>query len=230
MKIGVGIIYHEKLNEFLPAVEKCFNRFDIKKKVADFKKQPEHEARNEMLAQFGGYDFVWVIDSDELLTVKDQDKIINKAVNNNLSIGLIHLIDYASENRMIEMRDHCPIVIVKPDVRFYTNRCANLKEYQVINGVVLHHIGFMAKPETAEWKQKNHWNNAEYKDYINTIKKTTLPCEMPEEIKELIKGDKQDDERGVNDNISVKEKKRTNRRDGTLHKSGNTGKVESKAG
>jgi hypothetical protein len=117
------------------------------------KPMKEHEVLNTALEHLEGYDLVYICDSDEFISREDQEKLTTLTIQDGnfpYDAGLCQIADIYPDK--LETREHCPIMIVKPHVRFYNQRCAG-GEHKYFNVEVLH-FGPLVKAR--KWKANNY--------------------------------------------------------------------------
>lgn len=207
MRVG-ALIRSYGLTDFLPAVLRSYawvdkvvvmnHRFrDVK--VAEDKTQEiagsfsntlvikgenfdQHEVLNHGLTWFRDFDWVFIADNDELLRHQDQLRLVDET--QGFDAAKCPVIDYTAVNERLPQRDHQPIVLVKPTIRFYDVRCfaGSIKHYDDIS---MHHFGY-AYPDLTwklEWEKK--WEHDGVSKLLGQVR---MPCETPQEIIECLKG------------------------------------------
>lgn len=145
----------------------------------------QHCVLNLGLEKMADFDYVFISDADELLTRRDQEKLLSLSSGHDAT--KCKVIDYARDLfHRYEERDHQPIVLIKPDKRFYDVRCysGNIRS---VDDVYLHHFGYVYSPEEITWKVD--WEKPwEHDSVITLLGKVPLACEIPTEIEDLIRG------------------------------------------
>jgi len=118
----------------------------------------EHEGLNLCMEEFGDkFEYVFIIDGDEILLRKDQETILNRLREEKKDAGLCTVIDFVKDLRhRAKIRTHKPLVIIKPNGRFYESRGANYGEGIVFNDINLYHLGYLVKD--LDWKRCNYWD------------------------------------------------------------------------
>ena len=143
----------------------------------------QHTVLNLGLEKMADFDYVFISDADELLTRYDQEKLIGFV--SGYDAAKCKVIDYAKDlSHRYEERDHQPIVIIKPDKMFYEVRCysGNIRS---VDDVYMHHFGYVYSPEEIGWKVD--WEKPwEHDSVVTLLGKVPLPCEIPQEIKEML--------------------------------------------
>jgi len=187
--IGVAIPCF-KLDDYLEAVMKQFeewNRIALVEK--DFKFHDQVEVRNDVISTLKDCDFVFTIDADEFLLKEDQHKIVKTMKEGDYDAGFCPVIDYTRDLKHRYKRDgeHMPVVIIDPkEVSFYETRCVNYKKPVYFRDIYLHHLGFTFDDDKLGWKKRNYWNTGNRQEVEEIMQKETEPCELPEEIMEVL--------------------------------------------
>jgi hypothetical protein len=150
MQIGCLIIYDPKN---CPYLEKVSSQFDclVLKIPGDFSKKPEHEYRNDGLFFMKEFDYVWIIDADEILFPEIQKKILKQVKKTKAKSVLINIIDYVDNNfnKKYVATGHKPVVLVDPkEVFFYATRCIHGGGTMLVledESLSMHHLGYFDK-------------------------------------------------------------------------------------
>lgn len=139
---------------------------------------------NECLSLLANYDFVLINDADEFLLREDRKNILDKMVDRGVDadVGICPVIDYSPDGKRYPLRDHMPIVAVRPYVKFVGNRSV-FYGGGVVGHFYLHHFGYALKKDM-EWKKKNIWYPSESFDEI--VKNPTESYHKPEELKKVL--------------------------------------------
>jgi hypothetical protein len=188
IKVIVAILYHPKLTRWLPAVKKCFEWWEIALEEADFEKETEESARNRMLTRCAKYDYVFIIDSDELIMRVDQITLIQKAIEARADSVAVGLIDYTSETTAAPHCDHVPIVLVNPKkVRFSDKRClASTGQFLLMKDMWLHHVGRMQDEAVIQWKNEQYLRRNIYDKCWDKLQGGERKIEMPPALRKYL--------------------------------------------
>lgn len=134
-------------------------------------------SQREML----GFGLVFIVDADEFLLKDDQGKIVEEMLKNPNPAARVNMIDYATMDRVYPMRTHKQLIAIKPPIKFQGTRGCEGGVY-LFKDINLHHFGYMLKDQ--KWKSQNLWYPRESYDRI--VCNSTIPYEMPKELKELL--------------------------------------------
>lgn len=142
-----------------------------------------HQALNIGVELLKDCDAIYIADADELIA-KSQQKLLLEGFKESGG-ARCPLIEYAGDYRHIyPIRGHQPIVLIKPDIRFYDVRCAG-GAFKSFPDIYVHHFGFMFNREEMGWKigWERRWEGDET---IRIYSQIPSLYEMPEEIKEML--------------------------------------------
>ena len=150
---------------------------------ADFKKESETVVRNKGIEMLKDYDYVWTVDSDELILKEHQAKIVEKLRQNNHGVVFLPVIDYASGDKAIKRREiHTPIVMCNPKTtKFYDGRCARF-DAPIYFDYPVHHFGYYYPKNILEWKEKNYWNKENPNEFKKYLSGDRIDAIIPDEI------------------------------------------------
>lgn len=139
----------------------------------------QHDIFNDCLEKLKDCDYVFINDADEFILRKDRDEMVEQMMSRKLSAGFCDIIDYASLTERYPSRPHRPVMIVKPDVKFYA-----VRNLHYGNGVFfdkyVHHFGYVGE---LDWK-KSWYGAPKELERIPTQRKHD--CKIPEEIMGLL--------------------------------------------
>lgn len=141
----------------------------------------QHEILNMGIEKLQDMDFIFISDADEFILPITQKEILRRIINYDM--GLIALVDYVDYDLKYVPRDHHPIVVVRPRVRFNEVRCASYLS-KTWDDLYVHHLGFILSEKKKAWKEK--------KQKITGGRYGELQCrgivraEMPGEIRRIL--------------------------------------------
>ena len=207
MRVG-ALIRSYGLTDFLPAVLKSYNWVDKivvmnhrfrnvkprEDKTAEIARSFEntlvvkgenldqHEVFNSGLVWFKDFDWVFIADNDELIRQDDQLKLID--AGQGYEAVKCPIIDYMAVGVRLPQRDHYPIVLVKPSVRFYEVRCYS-GTIKCVEDVYVHHYGYSYPDLSWKLEWEKPW---EHDGVSRLLGQVQSPCETPEEILAWLKG------------------------------------------
>lgn len=189
-KIAVTTCYHPKLSKYLESFKRQWpSEFHLILEEVDFSVVPEHVSRETMLNQVRDYDAVFTVDADEFFLPKHIDKLVEAILNGKHDSVFCKVLDYADSEHIYAVRDHKPIILVKPrDITFYDGRCLRgFTKPLYVENFCLHHFGYTFSDEIMQWKAKNYWDkgNPDGIKEVMTSEKFYFP--MPKEIREYAK-------------------------------------------
>lgn len=131
-------------------------------------------------------DYVFTLDSDEILLPGDQRKLIefaeqNKECNSFASRIVTYKPDLS--NRALYDEGHTPIVLVRPvpSFSFSVIRCVN-SHYRALHDVILHHLKFLQPEDQLSWRLKSKFSH-EKREVFGTV-----PTEKSLELEEFLTG------------------------------------------
>lgn len=190
-KIATFILYSPMLKDYLDSIIKQFSHWDEVLTIeADFKEKPEHEVRNKGLKQLQDYDYVFVIDADEIILKADQERIVETMYKKKAGVGLCKILNYVSLNRVIMPQgEHMPIVIADPKrIVFYDIRCAHLDAPYYFNDINVHHFSLTYNKKKIDWKIKNIRGKEDSERIQKALKLETIEIEPQKEVVKIFKG------------------------------------------
>lgn len=118
--------------------------------VSLLKLQPrkEHEVLNVAIAHLEEYERILICDADEIIQKEDWLKLMKLGHYDCALSRMIDVMPDGTEN----LREHRPVVVVKPDCHFTFQRCIadNYKMFEV----PLRHYGYLVK--NIKWKKDNY--------------------------------------------------------------------------
>jgi hypothetical protein len=172
----------------------------------------EAEQRNWGLGKLYDYDYVLVVDADELYTAKDQETILNsigaeeRLVDNTWAYraGCVRTYFKTPEYVLDPPDTHESVVAVNPKkILFKENRCLD-SQYVIPLDITMHHISYMRSDERIRTKflQFMHYDQAKKDWYTNVWlnwtpdmddvrgygkeKSKAVKDPMPKELRELL--------------------------------------------
>jgi len=191
MKIGVSIIYHPKLDKYLDMVIKNFRMWEVVCiSQHSFRAESEATARNKSLKALKGCNYVFIVDSDEIILPRDQETLVKRMIDKQRDVGFCSVINYAKDFKHIyKQTAHKPAVIVRPDrVSFYDDRCLRFEEGLFCDDIYIHHFGFMFDDAIMEWKKTNYPTEKNQREIDEIMNREVEPFEPPKELMELLNG------------------------------------------
>ena len=170
----------------------------------------EHEQRNWGLAYLYDYDYVLIVDADELYTEKEQGIILNRLgkenrfEDNNYCYRIKNVNTYyKSLNEILDPPDtHEPVIAVNPKKILFTEARVPNTDYQIPIDVTMHHLTYCKSNDKMRNKfnqfehcsdVKNNWFSdvwmSDSKNNVRAYGKENSKCvnsPAPDEIKRLI--------------------------------------------
>jgi hypothetical protein len=171
----------------------------------------EKDQRNWGLARLYDYDYVLIVDADELYTAEDRNKIYNslgkenRFEDNNYCYRIPKVRTYyKSLNYVLDPPDtHEPIIAVNPKKILFTEARIPNTDYQIPIKATLHHLSYCKSDEKIKnkFQQFEHFNEVK-ENWYNEVWKTDRKEDVraygvenskvvfspaPEEIKNIIK-------------------------------------------
>jgi len=186
VNIKAFILCHPKEIEQTRIVAQYYRQFmDVEVSVKDFMLVKEHEARNEGLEKLKDCDFVLTVDSDEIICIKDMEWIVSTK-GTRFQIFLAKLIDYMLPDEVLKtQREHCPVILVKPNIKFYENRCIYGEAF--VLPIEIHHLSCIFNDRILR-NQKRYKDQglSEYAGLQNILSGERKKITPPKEVSEII--------------------------------------------
>lgn len=131
-------------------------------------------------------DYVFTLDSDEILLPEDQEEMLRYAEEDQDCQAFASQIrTYYPDlgNRAIYDEGHTPIVLVRPvrDFHFSTIRCVGTR-YLPHPSVVLHHLKFLQPKEDLSWRMKSKYAH-EKREVLGSV-----PVDKSQELENFLLG------------------------------------------
>lgn len=188
MRVGVYIPCY-KMDDYIDEVIKYYDHYDELLVIGkDFKEHGQVNVRNEGLQKLRHCDYVWTVDSDEIILKADQNILLDKIISGKKDAAFVGVLDYASPTHIYEKRDHKPVVLVNPKtVEFYETRCVRYNDGLFDDSINMHHLGFVYPEEKMAWKKENYWNTGNKKEVHQIMDKKRVRYDTPKEIRQLIR-------------------------------------------
>jgi len=172
----------EVVNELSTEIAIKFSNVVIKKG----ENKLQHEVFNECVKDLQDCEWIFIIDADEFLLKSDRQEILDKCREFKPDAGLACVLDYADTTHIYPKRTHHPVVIIQPNVCFYTTRCINADYCLIFHDINIHHFGYVLPKETLDWKRNGEWYKAEKNEITRMINKKPLKTDTPKELLELL--------------------------------------------
>ena len=142
----------------------------------------QHEVFNLGFSMLKDCDYIFVSDSDEIITKQDQKKMVDGI--EDYDAGVCNIIDYKTDYyHRIPQRTHKPLVLAKNTLKFYDVRCytGRCKEFPIN----IHHFGFVNEEADIQWKfnWEKAWEGSTIGDLYG---QPVLPCELPKDVEEML--------------------------------------------
>lgn len=176
----------------------------------------ETEQRNWALAYHYRFDYVLIVDADELYTEKDQDTLLQAlgvppedGLYDNLWVYRTGATTtyFKTKDWKLEPADiHRSVIAVDPKRTIFKEHRLTVAEYHIPLPITLHHLSYLRKPERMRHKlQQFEHHDAVKRDYFRDVfmkwqpgddmvvraygveKSKAVPAEMPGEIADLIR-------------------------------------------
>lgn len=195
MRIGCYIPYHPKLTKFLPYVIEQMSFVDeLFLRKSDFKKEGQVNCRNAGLHKLTNCDWVFTLDSDEVLLRQDAQTILDKVKDTDYDCVMCPVINYTPDLKhcyntlRYKVGDHAPIILVRPKkVEFYETRCARYDKPLYLKETLVHHFGFAYDPSIMDWKKQDYWNTGNPQEVSEIQSLAIAECQLPKELQCLTK-------------------------------------------
>lgn len=117
----------------------------------------EHEGLNTAIKYLKDYKFIFICDADELYDEGDTQKLFELFRSEDTGIdnmGMCHVVEMVGGEQRDRPTNHTPIVIIRPDLEFYYQRCAWGTDR--VMDITLKHYGYSVKD--LDWKIKQYKN------------------------------------------------------------------------
>jgi hypothetical protein len=151
----------------------------------------EHEVLNECVERFKRYDWIFIIDADEIILKQDWNEILKVfrfCKDKEKNFLTLQVIDYADLKYIYKPRNHRPLIAIRPnEINFYDGRSAYGlgNEAYYFSEIFLHHFGFCFPKEKMDWKIKNYWNNGNKNEISQIMKTDKFLVKIEPEIKKI---------------------------------------------
>ena len=111
----------------------------------------EHEGLNEAIKYLKDYDFIYLCDADEFYKPGDLKKLLELFSDESTGIdnqGMGRMVDVHPDGSEHDRGEHRPIVIIRPTLEFYYQRCAYGTPR--LMDITMRHYGYSLKD--MKWK------------------------------------------------------------------------------
>jgi len=165
--------------------------YKVDRVEADFLVNEEATYRNEFINRNPDADYLFHIDSDEVITKEDMLKAAAIIERVQLDVYRVSIIDYISPTEVLkEARIHKPIMAVKRSkTRFTTNRNVKGCTGHELLPINIHHLGYLTKSQ-CDFKINNYmarYDLHELGNVTNILNKELKTADVPQEISIIIK-------------------------------------------
>lgn len=127
--------------------------------VLEYDWKTEQDQRNSGLEYLSDYDWVVMLDPDEFLDSDNWDRLYKfmEGATGDAYVAPTQTLYWKSGYRIEPAEPHNGIILVKPSVRFFDNRCvdANWSE----TPIHIHHLSW-ARTDDEMWRKINHYGHA----------------------------------------------------------------------
>lgn len=144
----------------------------------------EHNQRNMAMRVLSDCDYIFLLDSDEIMMLGDQRRIIEFATQkapNTKAFG-VRTIPYFNDlsHQALYDEGNTPLVLVKPTVRFVVTRCIDEPFEDLSSSFSIHHFKFLQPGSDISWR-----NQAKHPDQVRKFN-GVVPIEANEELKRFM--------------------------------------------
>ena len=167
---------------------KVVNNLGLKNvQVIKIDNKAQHEVFNDCVGMLQGYDYIFINDADELMTLNDRDKVLKYMQAGNCDAAFCGIRDYTPQlDSFYQKRGHKPCICIKPNVHFYDTRCLNYGSGVNIDTITLHHLGYAYTENDIQWKRNGLWYKGETEEMDKIRATTVTPCQFPDELLEIL--------------------------------------------
>jgi hypothetical protein len=130
----------------------------------------EHNQRNMAMNALKDCDYVFLLDSDEIMLLGDQRRILELAVQTpEMEAFGVRTIPYFNDLSTIALYDegNTPLALVKPSVKFFVTRCITNPWKDLSSQISIHHFKFLQPFKDIYWR-----NSAKHKDQVRLFNGT----------------------------------------------------------
>lgn len=146
-------------------------------------KDSEHNQRNMAMKVFSDCDYIFLLDSDEIMNLGDQRRILEVAAQTpEMEAFGVRTIPYFNDlsHRALYDEGNTPLALVKPSVRFFITRCISQPWKDLSSEFSIHHFKFLQPKSDIGWR-----NGAKHPDQCRKFK-GVIPIEKNLELESFM--------------------------------------------
>ena len=121
----------------------------------NWSKDSEHNQRNMAMNVLSDCDYVFLLDSDEIMNLGDQRRILEVAAQTpEMEAFGVRTIPYFNDLSHMALYDegNTPLALVKPSVRFFITRCITQPWKDLSTQFSIHHFKFLQPKSDIGWR------------------------------------------------------------------------------
>jgi hypothetical protein len=120
-------------------------------------KDSEHNQRNMAMNALKDMDYIFLLDSDEIMLIGDQRRILDVAAQTPETEAFgVRTIPYFNDLSHVALYDegNTPLVLVKPTVKFFITRCITTPWKNLSDKFSIHHFKFLQPKSDIGWRNQ----------------------------------------------------------------------------
>jgi len=148
----------------------------------EWSQDSEHLQRNMACKVLSDCDFIYLLDSDEIMTLEDQRKLLDFALSHPEYVGYaVNTIPYFYDLEHVALYDegNTPIALIRPSARFFITRCIE-NPWIYCQDINIHHFKFLQPKSQIGWRVKaKHGDQVRpFRGVIPTVKNNDIESFM----------------------------------------------------
>jgi hypothetical protein len=149
----------------------------------NWSKDSEHNQRNMAMKALSDCDFVFLLDSDEIMMIGEQRRILEVAVQTpEMDAFGVRTIPYFNDlsHQALYDEGNTPLALVRPTVNFFVTRCIKEPWKDLSKDFSIHHFKFLQPKSDISWR-----NGAKHSDQVRKFN-GVVPIEKNDELESFM--------------------------------------------